>query len=82
MTAVRDVPVGEGRREELRRGEKGKERKNEGRGKGEEEGRRDGGRENIYHNDNTGFSLYGKVGDDRAMSISQAPLCKGIIIPL
>ena len=52
---------------------------------GGRERRRDRGMEggkNIYHNDNTGFSLHGKVGDDRAVSISQAPLCKGIIIPL
>ena len=76
MTAVRDVPVGGGeeRGRESRR-EEG-EGKNEGR-KGERERRRDGGREKhslLHHKDTTGFLLHGKVGDDRAVSISHAPL--------
>ena len=68
VTAVRDVPVGreEGWGEERDRGR----------------GWRDGNHIPLHHNDITGFLLHSKVGDDRAMSISQAPLCKGIIISL
>ena len=68
----------------------GRERREEGwegeeKVRGEERDRGRGWRDGSHiplQNDITGFLLHSKVGDDRAMSISQAPLCKGIIISL
>ena len=67
VTAVRDVSVGRdegwGREEKVRGEERDRGR-----------GWRGGNHIPLHHNNITGFLLHSKVGNDRAMSISQAPL--------